>query len=198
MACRCITDLSIEEKEFCLRRYLNDTKHIKASTQILVIYSKLKFETKICLNTVKFKIGTGINKICLCRLSNKYNQNLKLAANYLCRLEKFPLNQIGVEAFILKPFSHYSDCPNNRIPTLTQLCYFNLFVQGYSGRKLKKLADNGIIPRVLYEQREIVRYHMGYFTFSEWFAICGIAGNSRLPSCKEPEQHLGLNPLDFL
>jgi hypothetical protein len=198
MACECIRELSREEKERYLRRYITETHIINDQTQQIWIYSKIKHVTKICLNAVSFNVSFGPNKICLCKLANSYSKNLKLAANYLCKLEKRQINQFGVEIFVLKSYDHHVTCPSNSIPTLSQLCYFELLIKGVTGHKLKALADKGIIPTCIYTDRPTIRYHLGYFSFTEWFSICCPSGSSRLVSCKEPIKHLGINPLEIL
>jgi len=198
MECRCVQILESNKREHYLKRFIKESRYIDERTAVIFVYSKLKGETRICLNTVEFKIIQGLNKICICRLVNNYGQNLKIAAGYLCKLEKIPTKYIGIEIFILKAYDHQINCINTEVPTLVDICYFQLFLQGISGDRFESLYKKGIVPQDLFENRLKARCHLGFFNFRDWFNLCCPSTTNRLASCRYPEKHLHINPLNLL
>ena len=193
MACKCIRDLTIEQKEIYLKKFLSESAYLNERTEIIVIYSKIRQNTRVCLNTVTFEILPGLNKICICRLANKHGKTLRIAANYLCKLEKIQTIHFGVEIFVLKGYHHQISCQNTQVPTLVELSFFQLFIQGKTNNNLTAIYKRGEIPKELYERRMKIRYHMGYFSFNSWFCLACPSVSQVLPSCRFPQRHLQIN-----
>jgi len=195
--CDCFKNLTHEDKQTEILGILGDCKQISQNTSIILIYSKIETPTNVCLNTVRYKLRYGINKICICKLY-RYNLNikLKLAGHYLTKIEKIRCTHWGVEFFVIKPKNHSELCHYNRVPSLLHLSHFQLLINGISDRKLLSYVNEGIIPEIIFRRKIPCHSHLGFFGFSDLFNLWIPSVDNKIPSCAKPGIHLNINIFD--
>jgi hypothetical protein len=152
----------------------------------------------VYFSNIPYVIGYGFNKICICRMVTNSRRWIKIGAHFLSTLIKIDQKNVDIEIFCLKPFNHEIDCINNVVPSLLELTYFKLFLEGVYSKKLETLYKQGHIPQVLFENRPKFRFHLGKYPSNRYMGKWCISGDYRVPTCKDPWKHLGINPLDVL
>lgn len=197
MECRCVSSIELRVKR--VTRYLNNKQSVKKSTKSIIIYSKLEKPQTICINTVKFKVPKGLNKLCICKInSEKCNEYLKVGANLYCILEETKSNTKGTQIFILKEASHETECKLNSPESLLDICFRALYLNGIGTKRLEKEVKCGNLPKEVFDQRPKIYSHLSFFGFENIYNICCPTNNSRISSCTNPETHLNINLADYI
>jgi hypothetical protein len=186
-------ELTQEGKHKEVIRILDECVLIKSDTVTIIIYSKVVDIVNVSINTVKYKIRPGLNKICLCGLYRRtLSLKLKLVSTYLSEIEEVKSIQKEKQFFVLKGKGHERKCINNRIPKLISLSYFSMIVGGYSERKLYQDTKKGNIPKEIYNQRLPWCNHLARFGFTDIFNVWIPLTTTKVSACKYPSEHLNI------
>lgn len=191
--CECIGNLTNEDRHQEIIRILSDCKVLFPKTSVIIIYSKVDENVGACINTVRYNLRPGINKICLCGLYREHLEiKLKLTTHYLTCIEEIKSRKEGTQIFIIKGIYHNIDCPNQKVTSLLHSSYFQLLVEGYSEKKIENLVKQGILPKEIYEQRLKWYNHLSRFGFKDIFNVWIPLTTNKIPSCKKPIPHLNM------
>jgi len=197
--CECFENLTFDNKQKLIQHSLSTCHVIDKSTKTIIVFSNIDEVITLAVNTVRYNIQKGANRICVCTFSIlKSAPNLRINTHYLTKLVKIPSVQKNTEVFIAKGWFHDRNCINSQPISLKTLCYFQVFLN-YSpitGLVLKRLAEQGTIPKSIAENRLPCYSHFGYFKFNQVFNLWCPALNTTFVSCQQPEKHLHMVPLN--
>ena len=191
--CDCYKGLDHDTKQSEIIEILTGYEHIDHKTQIIIVFCKAIDSISICINTIKYKLSYGINKICICGLHRRFlNIKLKIAHHYLTTIERIPSKLDGVEFYVAKARNHKNNCYNNNLPSLLHLSYFQLLVNGISEQRIVQMVLRGQLPRDIFDRRLKCYTKLEYFGFSDLFNLWIPSVDNVIPSCSKPLKHLNI------
>ena len=191
--CVCKKRINREFKYQEILRVLSESQVIGTDTKEIFIYSKVQEKIEISVNTVKYRLYPGINKICICALYRDYlGFSLRITAHYLTKIEEIKGTVKGKQFYVVKGVNHKKQCKNNRIPSLFDISYNSLLTAGIAEKELGLMSKRGEIPRDVYEKRMPWYNHLGFYSFEDIFNVSIPMTDNIIRSCKKPLQHLNI------
>jgi len=184
----CIQELSYQKSIELQEENYKNRQILPNNAYNILIYSFLDY-CKIGCNSIGLIVKRGLNRTCLCLLETK-DVVLYITPYFKSNLIRVKTQLKNSVAFILTQNEHDETCINSKVPSLYELAYANLLLNGLDTNKLKLLVEAKQLPEHIAIDKPTSFIHVPYFQLSAIRAYYNPIITPSIIGCLDPQNHL--------